>query len=235
MVLKIYVNTHDPQNNTRYYKWDYEETWEFHSAYLSILDYFKDPSTNQVIGVTFRDPFAHLADTAIYKCWQSNISRNINIGTSEKLNADIIYLPLLSIEPASKKLSVRYSIIVRQFALSHEAYLFYEKIKKNTEQLGSIFDPQPSELQGNIHCITDPKETVVGFVDVSEEKDLRIFISNDEVPGWNYTNNCEQIIIGNDPDSISITWTRYLPTIPEKLQLGIKTFYAGPDPVLTVL
>ena len=34
--LKIYVNTHDPQNNTKYYQWKYEETWEIHSAYLSV-------------------------------------------------------------------------------------------------------------------------------------------------------------------------------------------------------
>ncbi|MEP6583784.1 MAG: DUF4249 domain-containing protein, partial [Ginsengibacter sp.] len=33
--VKIYVNTHDAQNNTRYYRWDYEETWEFHSTYYS--------------------------------------------------------------------------------------------------------------------------------------------------------------------------------------------------------
>ena len=27
--IKIYVNTHDLENNTRYYDWKYEETWEF--------------------------------------------------------------------------------------------------------------------------------------------------------------------------------------------------------------
>lgn len=27
--LQVNVNTHDPANNTRYYRWDYTETWEF--------------------------------------------------------------------------------------------------------------------------------------------------------------------------------------------------------------
>ena len=76
-----------------------------------------------------------------------------------------------------------YSINVKQYALSHEAYLFFEKIKKNTEQLGSIFDPQPSELQGNIHCITNPAETVVGYVDISEEKVQRNFYQEYESSG----------------------------------------------------
>src|ERR1700742_2694568 len=25
--VNVYVNTHDPANNTRYYSWDYDETW----------------------------------------------------------------------------------------------------------------------------------------------------------------------------------------------------------------
>ena len=111
-------------------------------------------------------------------------------------------MPLLFIEPASEKLSVLYSINVKQYALSHEAYLFFEKVKKNTEQVGSVFDPQPSELQGNIHCITIPDEMVVGYVDILEEKTQRIFISNAMLPGWNYRAHCRVFKIDNNPDSI---------------------------------
>jgi hypothetical protein len=31
--VRIYASTHDPNNNTRYYKWDYEETWEIHPLF----------------------------------------------------------------------------------------------------------------------------------------------------------------------------------------------------------
>src|SRR5215204_4315139 len=41
--VRLHFNTHDPQNNTRYYKWDYQETWEFHSPFRSILQY-KSPT-----------------------------------------------------------------------------------------------------------------------------------------------------------------------------------------------
>ncbi|MBC7904286.1 MAG: DUF4249 domain-containing protein, partial [Gemmatimonadaceae bacterium] len=37
--VDIYVNAHDAQNNTRYYKWEYEQTWEFHSKYSTYLKY----------------------------------------------------------------------------------------------------------------------------------------------------------------------------------------------------
>ena len=191
--LKIYLNTHDPQNNTRYYRWKYEETWEVHSAYKTALKCVNDAAGN--LSMEWRDPYLHSDDTTIYKCWPSYNSTNINLGSSEKLSIDRIFLPVVSIEPASEKLSVLYSIHVRLYALSHEAYLFLGKIKKNTEQVGSIFDAQPSELQGNIHCTSNPSEIVVGFVDISEEKEQRIFISNADVPGWNYKAACPLVII----------------------------------------
>src|SRR5882762_3337253 len=33
--IQIYANTHDPQNTSRYYRYEYNETWEFHSVYYS--------------------------------------------------------------------------------------------------------------------------------------------------------------------------------------------------------
>src|SRR4029078_7417977 len=143
------VNTHDPQNSTKYYQWKYEETWEIHSAYKTKLKYVYDFDGN-LLGIGFRDPL-RVDDTTLYKCWQSYNSSNIVLGSSERLSTDKIHLPVVSVEPNSGKLSVLYSVHLHQFALSYDAYLFFGKIKKNTEQVGSIFDAQPSELQGNIH------------------------------------------------------------------------------------
>ena len=124
-----------------------------------------------------------------------------------------------------------YSIHIRQYALSRNAYLFYQTIKKNTEQLGSIFDAQPTELTGNIHCVTNPGEIVIGFVDISEEKDKRIFIKNDEVPGWNYRTNCAEAIIDNQPDSLRRNGVGLHPTVPVSIGPfgAIVKFYATPE------
>src|SRR5687768_4327414 len=32
--IRLYINTHDAQNASRYYQWDYAETWEVHSTYF---------------------------------------------------------------------------------------------------------------------------------------------------------------------------------------------------------
>jgi hypothetical protein len=223
--LQIYVNTHDPQNNTRYYKWEYEETWEYHSYYLSSLEYrYEYPSPTPVEAV-WRNAL-HAPDSTLFRCWKSVISTNILIGSSEKLNSDVIYLPLYTIPPASEQLGVLYSVNVKQVAVSQENYYFLQKMKKNTEQLGSIFDAQPTELKGNIHCTTNPKEIVIGYIDVSQEQIKRIFISNAEVPDWNYNPGCHVREIENNPDSIFRKWQGLFPTIPVKLGFmgDIQTF-----------
>ena len=144
--VQIYVNSHDPSNNTKYYQLKYSETWEFHSPFIKSLEYVRDPVTGIIDGVA---PIQ--ADTSIYKCWKTQSPSDIILVSTEKLSESKVYLPIRYIEPKADELSVLYYIEVKQYALSQEAYLFKEKLKKNTEQLGSIFDAQPSELGGNLH------------------------------------------------------------------------------------
>ena len=35
--VQVYVNAHDDSNNTRYYRWDFDETWEIKSYYYSLF------------------------------------------------------------------------------------------------------------------------------------------------------------------------------------------------------
>jgi hypothetical protein len=68
--------------------------------------------------------------------------------------------------------------------MTADAFNYYEQLKKNTEQLGSIFDAQPSELPGNIHCVSNPGDVVIGYVTAGSPAQSRIFIDNRYLPGW---------------------------------------------------
>lgn len=170
-MLQLYVNSHDPKSNTHYYRWDYDETWQFNSKYKS--SEYSDGTE------------AVLRDTTnfIYTCWQSDTSSNIILGTSAKLSQDIIsQQPLIQIASTSEKIEAIYSIRVREYGLSGEAYTFYQNVKKNTEQLGSIFDAQPSEIPGNIHNVADAAEPVIGYISASVIQTKRIFINKPQLP-----------------------------------------------------
>lgn len=182
--LQMYVNTHDANNNTKYYRWDYEETWQFHAKYAST--YISDGTA-----IVPRTP-----EQNIYYCFANNISSDINLGSSAKLTEDKIYQnSIVSIPSTSEKIESKYSILVRQYALTKEAFAFWQNLKKNTEQLGSIFDAQPSEISGNIHCLSNPSEPVIGYISACLVRTKRIFISNLQLPTtWAvaYPYACEQ-------------------------------------------
>jgi hypothetical protein len=169
--LQIYVNTHDANNNTKYYRWDYEETWQFHAKYVSTY-------ISNGTAVVPRTPAQN-----IYYCFANNISSDINLGSSAKLIEDNIYQsPITFIPSTSEKIESKYSILVRQYALTKDAFAFWQNLKKNTEQLGSIFDAQPSEISGNIHCLSNASEPVIGYVSACLVRTKRIFISNRQLP-----------------------------------------------------
>ncbi len=227
--VKIYINTRD-QIQPGYYFWKYEETWEIHSTYYSSVQYFFDPGSPIPYGVGFRN-FAQIPDTTLYKCWQNAVSANINIGSSEKLNRNLIYFPIMLIEPQSRKLSVLYSIKVFQYSVSKENYNYLKILKTNSEDIGSITGPLPSQLTGNIHCITNPSERVIGFVEVSQEKESkRLFISNNELPDWGYKMQCAEMIVQNNAQSLKDNGDLNPTTVYEFGPFGgIKSFYATPE------
>lgn len=227
--VKIYVNTHDDQSQIGYYSWKYEETWEFHAAYYSSLQFIIDPITHVVVGVKYKNADKSI-DSSLHTCWKNVISSDIILRSSEMLSSNHIYFPIMSIPSAGEKLGVLYSIKVSQYALSEEGYSYLQKLKKNTEEIGSIFAAQPSELKGNIHCTTNPTETAVGFVEVSQEKQKRLFISNDQIPGWNYNDGCAEILLQNNPDELKEKAGGLFPTIPFLVTpVGIVSFFATPD------
>ena len=169
--MQLYVNTHDPNNNTHYYRWDYAETWQFHAKYDS--NYITNGSD-----IVVRTPAQQ-----IFTCFSSDKSSSITLGSSAKLSQDVIYQnPLTTVPSTSEKLETKYSILVRQYALSGDAFTFWTNLKKNTEQLGSIFDAEPSNINGNIHNVNNAAEPVIGYVSASTVSSKRIFITNSQLP-----------------------------------------------------
>lgn len=164
--VQLYISSHDPKNNTRYYRWDYDETWSYYSA---------EPT--QLIWRNGEVEYLS-ADEMYHECYKfATPSNSIYVGSSAKLAQDVLYkAPLAYVYASSGKLAHIYSILVRQYALTSDAYSYWENLQKNTQSLGSIFDAQPSTIAGNIHGVTDTKEVVIGYVSASTITTFRYFI-----------------------------------------------------------
>ena len=167
--LQIFVNTRQAADQTRYYRWQYEETWEFTSAYGTYLDF-----QNSKIQTRLED---------IYHCWRSEHSTEIILGNTLRLSQNIVSeQPIVSLSARSPKLNRKYSILVKQFAQTSEEYQYWETLKKNTESIGTLFDPLPTQLNGNIQCISNVTEAVIGYIGAYSVTEKRIFVSFDELP-----------------------------------------------------
>jgi len=180
--VQIYVNTHDPTNNTRYYQWNFDQTYEYHSAEQSEDYWDKDTIPPEVEGRAPQDQ--------VYRCWRSGSSTAIIIDNTTKLAGDVVYLqPVKFIPPNDVQSSVLYSILVRQYSLTADGYNFLSLMQRNTESLGSIFDAQPSNVSGNIHSLSNPAEHIIGYVSAGTVQSQRLFVDRRAIRSA-YTFSC---------------------------------------------
>lgn len=215
--VQIHLNTRDPDNSTRFYRWSYTETWEFHSQYNSILKY--NPADTTVIYRT----------VPVFVCYRTRDASAILLGSSAKLAQDVIHeAPILFIPDHDRRISVLYSTIVTQYALDSSGYNYWNAMKANTENVGSIFDPQPNQTKGNIHCVFDSTETVIGYIGAGATDQRRIFIKNSEMPSdWNQAPNCTDYEVPNMLDSILFYFASnsFIPYLKDSTPSGITKGY----------
>ena len=176
--VNMTVSTSDPAKKTLYYKWMYEETWEINSVALSEFTIVRRAPV-----VISKRPDAE--QILIFRCWADSRSTSILTTATTAFSDDIVdRFPLAFIPNGSDKLAVRYSLLVKQYALTREAYEFFELMKKNSQQLGSLFDPQPTTITGNIKSVTKPAEIVIGYIVASSAVEQRIFVTGAEAGDW---------------------------------------------------
>lgn len=169
--IQILVNTHDDSNSTRYYQWTFVETYEYTAPFFSFYKYENGE-------VASRQPSEYTN-----RCWQTLTSKKIIIGSSGELNSDIISNFIVNeVTNSSQKVVIKYSILVRQRALTKEAYTYWLNLQKTTENLGGLFDPQPGRVNGNISNVNSPGEPVIGYFDIGAIQEKRIFIENRDLP-----------------------------------------------------
>ena len=152
--IMMHVATHSPNNEVLYYRWSYKEDWEMRPEYI-LRGYPQ-------------------------QCWSSANSKEILLGSAERTVFGQLTDKIFESPSRDKRWSVLYRITLKQNAISKRAYNYFANIKKNAGNMGSIFAPIPSELRGNITCITDPSRPVIGYVEVSSTTQIIRYISKSD-------------------------------------------------------
>jgi len=186
--LQLYLNSKDEDAETHYYRWDWTETWEFY--------------------VPYQKPGYEMKRV----CWRESISPSITIANTLRLVEDYNYRQKLNfVSTNSNKLLTLYSINVRQYSLTAKAYDFWRKLELANEHTGSLFDPPPTPVTGNMQNVDNPYEPVLGYFQVSGVSEKRIFISRAELPGTmdltTGNEHCSSMeVIGEGLDALQGGW-----------------------------
>ncbi|MDD2538378.1 MAG: DUF4249 domain-containing protein [Bacteroidales bacterium] len=172
--ITIYLDAYDITGQSTHYNWKFTETWDYVSqlAAYSYFDVFEVKST------TNHRPWMH-------RCWNTRESSEILLVETSSLSEDrITDLVIQTISFRDIRITQHYAIEVTQTVLDSDAYRYLENMRKNSNDIGDIFSPQPNEINGNIRCTTDPEVRAIGFVSVCNSVRKRLFIDCTGLPGY---------------------------------------------------
>jgi hypothetical protein len=168
--IKIFLNSAVATEKNQYFRWAFEEVWKFllpkPPRYVLTSD-----STYQEIPIVKE------------LCWKRNMSGEIVTNSILPGEANYINKQLITfIAPAkSDRLTLQYSILVKQYSVSEKEYGFWNNLKKVSEAGGDIFSSQPYPVISNIYNVNDASEMVLGYFEVSAVAQKRIFITASEL------------------------------------------------------
>ena len=158
--IRIYAAS-KPSSGCEYCRWTFDEWWKIRASNPREYNYVNDS--------TFT-PYTPVRQT----CWSHHTSSDIILRSSE--DASSVPVTFIAGEK-SPRLLLQYCIEVKQLSLSAREYEYWNQMSQIEKSGGDIFDRQPSKVSGNINCLSNPGETVLGYFQVSAVKIKRKYIT----------------------------------------------------------
>jgi len=229
---EIRVKAFDPTNSSKYYRYEFEETYKIIAPKWLPYTVKVDPNTLEFIFT----PRAYEART----CYSTFKSNELILHTTSNLSEDRVDFMVRFIPVSNPIIMHRYSILVKQYIQNLASYTYYNTLKTMSGSGSILSQNQPGFFSGNIKCDSNPNEKIIGFFDVSSISSQRIFFNFEEVfpntlqPAYFYDCfYCQELDPFLCPGAYDWTLvsdrifaTSSLNTIPTYL-----LYYSGPNPL----
>lgn len=180
--VAILLDSFDPTGNAVNYRYQYEETYKIIAPFWFPQDLEKVPLAEATELCQVRViPDERSQET----CFTTDFSNAIIQTNTSDLDEDRVSdFMVRFISRENYIISHRYSILVRQFVQSNEAFNFYETLNEFSGNDSFFSQTQPGFLEGNISSDTNSEEKVLGFFDVASVQEERLFFNYDDLfPG----------------------------------------------------
>lgn len=179
--VQIHVKSNDPSNDTQYYRYIFEETNKVIAPQwankMGKVTWFNPIPTSWPYGELTMIDWPYEAKT----CYTTENSKEIILLNTSTNVSNTTSFPIRFIKVTDYKIAHRYSIKVTLYNESLAAYNYYDALRKISTNESILSQNQPGFYIGNIHNISNPKEKVIGFFDVSHVTSKRIFFNFEDI------------------------------------------------------
>ncbi|MBN2174639.1 MAG: DUF4249 family protein, partial [Bacteroidales bacterium] len=160
-------------------RWQLDQTYKYSADFLifyyydGVLHEFPDPDSLQI-------------------CWSASPVYSIFTATTAgTLSQQVTDFPLHYVSFASRLLSIRYSLLIKQMNLSKSAYEYWKAVNEQNTSGDQLFTKLPYQIQGNMHNTSDGNEPVLGFFQVCGIDIKRVYFNRPLPPHEMYYAICQ--------------------------------------------
>lgn len=156
--MTLCLSAHSEEGS--YFRWAYVEDYKFHADRPK--DFIFDYAENKEVEL-------EESDYSTYWCWSTNSSREVDlVATTDLEDNRLVAHKFHTFSRGSMRLQTRYRMTIYLSCISADAYRYLDNLKITSDFTGDLFTPLPSDVNGNITCMEDPNEKVIGYVDVCQ-------------------------------------------------------------------
>ncbi|MBW8199604.1 DUF4249 domain-containing protein [Flagellimonas abyssi] len=218
----IYVDAFDASGENKYYRYEYEETYKIIAPLWNNEEWVIYDNGN--LDVNLWDSEILAKDYEDRVCYASDTSRTVIQVASNNLDEELISkFPVRFIDRDNYILSHRYTILVRQYVQSYNAYTYYQMLEKFSSTENPFSQIQTGFFGGNIAAVENRLEKVLGFFEVSSTASKRLFFNYTDFfagePLPPYSTRCYYFIVTKPNEQVFYGLAKYFG--PNEGQLDI--------------
>jgi len=179
--LEVLVTNVEDPDVSRYHRYSVDETWLVTSK--DTFDQKIHPEfVYNNLGVIIDINWNIESNLQTTYCWVNSSSRSVRPTSTEGLiRNQLVRIPVFGTSLENIKLLYKYSALIKQYSIPKDAYYFLSMMNQFSENDVSLYDTQPGFVSGNIRCLNDEKEQVIGVFYASDVFEKRIFIRIDDL------------------------------------------------------
>lgn len=128
----------------------------------------------------------------------NDITRTYALSSDESFNGIGTLQPTIAIGDDGWRFKDRLRVDFHQYSASESGFRFLRLVKQQAEIQGSVFDPPPANIRGNMISIDNPSKQVLGYFFASDVSTKRLYIKSTDLtflrtPGQ-FPDDCRQTI-----------------------------------------